>query len=132
MYLYVLISLFAISFLGAASMVGYKFMVLRRREVRQIVEQPHSLEYHLGAFLRNLSRVYATKAYLWIKNIFLPIAARIIKEIVLLIVATVKKIKTKISARMELRDHGNHQLRGAVSFFLKNITEHKKNLRNKE
>lgn len=133
MYLYALISLFAISFLGGTFMVGYKIMALRRRDITgQTLGQAHSLEHHLGAFLRNLGRVYATKAYLWVKNVFLPVVIRVVKEVLLIMIQAIKKIKAKISARMELRDHGNHQSKGAVSFFLKDISEHKKNLRSEE
>lgn len=130
MYTSVLISLFSLSLLGGASMVAYKIISLRRREIEHpTAEGQHSLEHHLGAFLRATGKRYAIKAYLWVKNVLIPVAVYVVRKLARILTRLFEKVRVKIVERMQWRDHGNTASKGAVSFFLKDITEHKKNSR---
>lgn len=131
--MYILISIFAFSFLGMVSLVGYKLVALEKRTVvLGIPEHQHSLEHRVGALTRTLTKRYTEKIVSWIQTVCVPALVGLLQQIVILIVRGIKYIGTRLSHREHPLDATNIPRTGASSFFLKDITEHKKNLKNNE
>lgn len=135
--MYILVSIFAFSFLGMVSLVGYKLVVLERRAASGVLNpipppigQIHSLEYHFGTFLRTLAQRYTEKGFSWIKTVCIPAIVRFLKHTTILITYIIKRMSDKLSQRTHSRGDEHIPRNGASSFFLKDITEHKKNLKN--
>lgn len=130
--MYILISVFLVSFLGTAGMVLYKMMSLRMQDTAPAPVGSGSLEHHFGAFLRTTAKRWMEKVHLWIKNVFAPAVARGIKDLAILLVRLFKSLKDAISRRIDSRVSDGTSKKGAASFFLKDIAEHKKNVNGKE
>ena len=113
-------------------MVGYKTMALRRSVVVEVPNHPHSLEHHLGTFLRTHTRRYTEKSFYWIKTVCIPAIIRFIKSVITLVAYIIKYIGARLSHRIQSLENGNVPHNGTSSFFLKDITEHKKNLKKDE
>jgi len=118
-------------------MIGYKLMILERRttlgvseHTPPVVGQAHSLEHHFGAFMRIHTRRYTEKIIFWIKTVCVPAVVSILRTITILIVRIIKYIGTTVSHRVNSLGNEHTPRNGASSFFLKDITEHKKNLKN--
>ena len=117
-------------------MIGYKIIELRRRNIAvaldhttQLVPQAHSLEQHLGTFLRTHAQRYAEKSFFWIKTVCVPVVVHFTKSAIEFITYIIKYIGIRLSHRIHSLKNENVPQNGASSFFLKDITEHKKNLK---
>lgn len=130
--MYILVSIFAFSLLGTAFMVGYKIVALRRSTVVEVLNHPHSLEHHLGTFLRTFTKRHTEKVFNWLKAVCIPMLIRFIKSGIELIAHIIKYIGVAVSQRIDSLEQGSTPRGGASSFFLKDITEHKKNLKKEE
>ncbi|MBI5817172.1 MAG: hypothetical protein HZB09_01975 [Candidatus Yonathbacteria bacterium] len=130
--MYILVSIFAFSLLGTVSMIGYKTMALRRSTIVEVPAQTHSLEHHFGAFLRTFTKRYTEKIFFWFKVVCVPVMIRFVKNTITLIVHIIKYIGMTVSQRIDSLEQGSTPRGGASSFFLKDITEHKKNLKKDE
>lgn len=130
--MYILVSIFAFSLLGTASLIGYKIMALRRSTVVEVPNHPHSLEHHLGTFLRTFAKRRAENVFNWLKSVCVPVIIRFIKSGIELITHIIKYIGMAVSQRIDSLEQGSAPRGGASSFFLKDITEHKKNLKKDE
>ena len=135
--MYILMSIFALSLLGTSFMIGYKTMVLRRYGVAEapggtppLTAQAHSLEHHLGAFLRTHAKRFIEGGFSWIKAVCIPVIIRSVKSVITFIAYIIRYIGTTVSHRIHSLENGSVPPSGASSFFLKDITEHKKNLKN--
>lgn len=134
--MYILISIFTFSFLGTVSMIGYKAVILRRRAIAGmpmptplLAGQAHSLEQHLGTFLRTHAQRYTEKSFFWIKTVCVPTVVYFTKNAIEFITYIIKYIGVRLSHRIHSLKNENVPQNGASSFFLKDITEHKKNLK---
>lgn len=137
----ILISFFAISFLGVVSMLAYKLMVLERQGMAgthpsfssssaAAFQAPGSLDRRFGVFFRTYAKRFSlTVAYVW-SHLFLPVFLRSMQIFIAVMVRIIKKIRSLISSRINSFGNRGESRKGAVSFFLKHISEHKKNLKN--
>lgn len=132
--MYILMSIFALSLLGTVFMVGYKIVVLQRYGVAEVLGrtppltgQAHSLEHHLGAFLRTHSKRFMEGGFSWIKAVCVPVIIRSVKRVIAFVAHIMRYIGTTVSHRIHSLENGSVPPSGASSFFLKDITEHKKN-----
>lgn len=113
-------------------MIGYKLSALERRAPGHAPEHAHSLEHHFGAFMRTLTKRYTERFFSWIKTVCLPALAHALENIIMVIIRVAKYIGAQLSHRMDSFGNKNVPRNGASSFFLKDITEHKKNLKKDE
>lgn len=138
----ILIFFFAVSFLGVVSMLSFKLIMLERQGhagTHANLPSPHadvlqasgSLDRRFGVFFRAYAKRFSLMvAYLWSQRFF-PAFLRSLKILIMVVARIMKKIGSMISSRVDsFGNKGRHQ-RGAASFFLKDISEHKKNLKNR-
>lgn len=131
--------MFIISLLGTILLIAYKIIAIRIYGVSWIARndvplsmEVHSLEQHVGAFLQERTKKYGTKAFYYIQENYIPAIIQGIKNITAFIVRILKHIGHNVFHNGYSLDHGTIPPRGASSFFLKNISEHKKNIKKKE
>jgi hypothetical protein len=120
-------------------MISYKTIALRRNIIAGmpapaplLAGQAHSLEHYLGVFLRTHTQRYTEKGFFWIKTVCIPVVVRFTKNTIELITYLIKYIGVRLSHRIQSLRNENVLHSGASSFFLKDITEHKKNLKKDE
>lgn len=145
--MYILIFIFSFSLLGTVFIIGYKVLMLRKYGIEAIPgritplsEQAHSLERHLGTFLRTRLRQYLEKSIFWFKTVCVPVVIHATKGVIIMVIHSIRyvrnrffygvdSLRNKNTPHDDLPEQGRPQS-GASSFFLKDITEHKKNLKN--
>lgn len=128
--MYILISVFVTSLLGTIGMIVYKMVMLRTRGTVSMPAQ--SIEYHVEAFSRAFAVRWVEKVRLWVKNIFVPVVFHLMNSLGVFLVRLFKTAKDTISRHIDSRTTNGISKKGAVSFFLKDITEHKKSTNKKE
>jgi|SRR3989344_7428409 len=126
--MYILLSIFAVSLVGTAGMIFYKMMSLRNHE--RVVAPTHSLEHHVGSFFRRISQHIGLYIKKWWNEILVPFLIDIARVIMIALIRLWRKIRASIKAFIDTRKKTGTGQKGAVSFFLKDISEHKKNLKN--
>lgn len=128
--------MFMISLLGTILLFAYKIIAIRMNGVSRasigdvpLSMEVHSLEQHVGAFLQERTKKYGTKAFYYIQENYIPVVIQVTKNTIAFIVRIVKHIGNNVFHHDYSLDHGVVPRRGASSFFLKDISEHKKNIK---
>lgn len=126
--MYILMSIFAVSLLGTAGMIFYKMAALRRHE--EIAVSAHPIEHHLGSFFRRIFQLLGLRVRKFFNEVFVPFLIDIARIIVIALIRLWRKVRTFVKEFIEARKNNGPTQKGATSFFLKDISEHKKNLKN--
>ena len=120
--------MFAVSLIGTAGMIFYKVISLRSH--REVVTPTQSLEHYVGSFFK---RIIQNLLY-WIKTTWkahiLPFLLNILRFVFINVVRLNRKIRTYIIEFIVTRKKNGATPKGTTSFFLKDISEIKKNLKN--